>query len=153
MSRIVLCVCVLFISKKRRIKRFDLKNVSLVIVLKTIGQVIFISKTVHTFSHKPPNHTLSCMLTSPPTSHSCLFLFPPPFPSSSSSSFSSSHRTSATCRRILLGDRQKQLEFWWQFFLGIKTIREINATNATIRMDLHAKGFNVIGTIGATSEV
>ena len=40
-------------------------------------------------------------------------------------------------RTVLLSDREEQLKFWGQLVLRVKTIREIYATYAAVRMDLY----------------
>lgn len=53
----------------------------------------------------------------------------------------------------LLLDRQEQLEFWRQFFFRVQTVREVDATNTAVGMNLNTKGFDVVGTVRTTGEV
>ena len=42
-------------------------------------------------------------------------------------------------------DRKEKLELRGKLLLGIQAVREVDAPNAAVRMDLHAKRFNVVG--------
>jgi len=53
----------------------------------------------------------------------------------------------------LLLDRKEKLELWRKFVFGVESIREINPSYATVRMDLNPKGFDVIRSISSAGEV
>lgn len=54
---------------------------------------------------------------------------------------------------ILSLNRKEQLEFWWEFFLWVKAIWEIDSSNSAICVDLHTKCLNVIGCIRSSCEI
>lgn len=54
---------------------------------------------------------------------------------------------------VLLCNRKKEFEFWGQLIFGIQPVREINAPDATVRVDLHSKGLDIVCPISSTSEV
>jgi hypothetical protein len=54
---------------------------------------------------------------------------------------------------ILLGDGQEQLELWGKLLLGVQTVREVYSADATVGVDLHPQGLNVVGTVGSSSEI
>jgi len=53
----------------------------------------------------------------------------------------------------LLLDGKKEFEFWWQLFLGVQSVGEVDTTDAAICMDLHTQGLNIVGTIGSSSKI
>jgi hypothetical protein len=53
----------------------------------------------------------------------------------------------------LLLDGQEQFELRGQFLLGVQAIREVNAADATIGVQLDSKGLNVIRAVRAACEV
>lgn len=54
-------------------------------------------------------------------------------------------------RRLLNG--QKQFEFGRQLVLRVQPIREVDTANATIRVDLHAQCFHIVGAVRAARKV
>ena len=61
------------------------------------------------------------------------------------------HRSRASVAPFL--DGQKQLELRGELFLGVQTVRKVDAADPAVGVDLHAKSLDVIGTIGAAREV
>jgi hypothetical protein len=53
----------------------------------------------------------------------------------------------------LLLNGQKEFEFWGKLLLRVKAVREVNASNAAVGMDLDTEGLNVVCAIGPTREV
>lgn len=51
------------------------------------------------------------------------------------------------------GDWQEKLEFRWQLVLCVEPVREVDATDAAVGMDLYSKGLDVIRSICSASEV
>ena len=54
---------------------------------------------------------------------------------------------------LLLLDRQEQLEFWGEFFLGIEPIGEVDPSDSAVGVDCDSKGFNVVTAIGSPGEI
>jgi hypothetical protein len=48
---------------------------------------------------------------------------------------------------------QEKLEFGWELIFSIKSVGEIDSSYSTVGMDLHSKSFNIVGTIGSSSEI
>lgn len=49
--------------------------------------------------------------------------------------------------------RQEQFELGGQFVFGVESVREVNAADSAIGMDLNAERFNVVCSVGASCEV
>ena len=56
-------------------------------------------------------------------------------------------------RIILLRDGQEELEFRRKLLFGVQTIREVDAADATICMNLNAQSLDVVGTIRSSGEI
>ena len=54
---------------------------------------------------------------------------------------------------LLLGDGEEKLKLSGKFLFRVKSVREIDAANAAIGVDLHAESFDVVGTISSSSEI
>lgn len=53
----------------------------------------------------------------------------------------------------MLLDRQEKFELGRKLFLGVQTVREVDTADAAISVDLDAQGFDVVGSVSATSKV
>mmetsp|Transcript_1197 Transcript_1197/g.3493 ORF Transcript_1197/g.3493 Transcript_1197/m.3493 type:complete len:203 (+) Transcript_1197:241-849(+) len=53
----------------------------------------------------------------------------------------------------LLGNRQEELELRRQLLFAVETVREVDAADAAVRMQLHPQGLDVVRTVGAAGEV
>lgn len=56
-----------------------------------------------------------------------------------------------TC--VLLSDGEEELEFGWELFLRVQSIWKIDSTDSAVSMDLNTKSFNIVCTIGSSSEI
>lgn len=54
---------------------------------------------------------------------------------------------------LLLLDWEEELELWWEFFLAVEPVREVNPADSTIGVDGDSQSFNVVGAVCPTSEV
>ena len=53
---------------------------------------------------------------------------------------------------LRLLDGEEKLELWRKLLLRIQAIGEVDAPDAAVRMDLHAKRFNVVGACESCKE-
>lgn len=54
---------------------------------------------------------------------------------------------------LLLLYGEEELELGREFLLAVEPIGEVNSSDPTVGVDLHAKGFYVVGAVGSASEV
>mmetsp|Transcript_35108 Transcript_35108/g.113658 ORF Transcript_35108/g.113658 Transcript_35108/m.113658 type:complete len:248 (+) Transcript_35108:156-899(+) len=52
-----------------------------------------------------------------------------------------------------LGNRQEELELRRQLLFAVETVREVDAADAAVRMQLHPQGLDVVRAVGAAREV
>jgi hypothetical protein len=50
-------------------------------------------------------------------------------------------------------DWQEQFEFWGELVFCVESVGEINSSNSAVGVNLHSKGFNIVGTVGSSSEI
>jgi hypothetical protein len=49
-------------------------------------------------------------------------------------------------KRALLLDGQEELELRWELLFAVEAVREVDAADAAVGMDLDTQGLNVVGT-------
>ena len=54
---------------------------------------------------------------------------------------------------LFLLDGEEKLELVGEFFLGVKSIGEINSSNSAVSMNLYSESLDVTGTISSSSEI
>ena len=54
---------------------------------------------------------------------------------------------------LLVLDGQEKLELWRQLVLRVETVREVNPSDTTVCVNLHAERLDVVCTVGAAGEV
>ena len=52
-----------------------------------------------------------------------------------------------------VGNRQVELELWWEFFFRVQSIGEVYSSNSTVGVDLYSQGLNIVGTISSSCEI
>lgn len=50
-------------------------------------------------------------------------------------------------------DRQEQLEFGWQFVLGVKPVGEVHSPYSAVGMDLNPERFHVVGPVRSAGKI
>ena len=53
----------------------------------------------------------------------------------------------------LAGNRQEELELWWELVLGVESIGEIDSSDSAVSVDLDSKGLYVVGTVSSSGEI
>jgi hypothetical protein len=53
----------------------------------------------------------------------------------------------------LSGNRQEELELWWELVLGVESIGEIDSSDSAVSVDLDSKGLYVVGTVSSSGEI
>lgn len=53
----------------------------------------------------------------------------------------------------LTSNWQEQFEFWGQLVFCVQSVGEVNSSNSAVGVNLHSKGFNIVGTVGSSSEI
>lgn len=53
----------------------------------------------------------------------------------------------------MLGDRQEKLELRRKLLLVVEAVREVDASDAAVGVDLHAEGLDVVGAVRASGKV
>ena len=62
------------------------------------------------------------------------------------------HTRAAPSPLLALLDGEEELELGRELLLGVQAIREVDAADAAVRVDLHAERFNVVRSWGAPKE-